>query len=40
MSRRAKSWILIAVVVLAVSAAVWFGGAAIWRLLLAMHGRR
>jgi hypothetical protein len=39
MSRKSMSWILIGVVVLIVAAAVWFGGAAIWRLLLAMHGR-
>ena len=40
MSRRARFWILIAVVVLIAAAAIWFGGAAIWRLLLAMHGHR
>jgi len=39
MSRRARFWILVAVVLLIVAAAIWFGGAAIWRLLLAMHGR-
>jgi hypothetical protein len=39
MSSRTRSWIVIGVVVLIVLALVWFGGAAIWRLLLAMHGR-
>ncbi|HYT31573.1 MAG TPA: hypothetical protein VEO37_03190 [Thermoanaerobaculia bacterium] len=39
MSKKTGSWILIAVIVLIVVAAVWFGGPAIWRLLLAMHGR-
>ena len=39
MSRKTGSWILIAVVILIIAAAVWFGGAALWRLFLAMHGR-
>jgi hypothetical protein len=39
MSKKTGFWILIVVIVLIVVSAVWFGGAAIWRLLLAMHGR-
>jgi hypothetical protein len=39
MSRKTTAWILIGVIVLIVVGAVWFGGAAIWRLFLAMHGR-
>ena len=39
MSKKTGSWILIAAIVLIVVAAVWFGGPAIWRLFLAMHGR-
>lgn len=39
MSKKTGSWILIGVILLIVVAAVWFGGPAIWRLFLAMHGR-
>ena len=39
MSRKTGSWILIALIVLIVAATVWFGGVALWRLFLAMHGR-
>jgi hypothetical protein len=37
MSKRSR-FVLIAVVVLAVAAAVWLGGSAIYQLLLKMHG--
>ncbi len=39
MSRKTRAWIVIAVVVVIVIVGVWFGGAALWRLFLAMHGR-
>jgi hypothetical protein len=39
MSRKTGPWIFLAVVLLIVIVAVWLGGAALWRLFLAMHGR-
>ena len=38
MNSKRFSMTLTAVIVLALVAAAWLGGGAIWRLLLAMHG--
>ena len=38
--RKRNSWIVVAVVVVALAAVVWIGGDAIWSWLLAMHGKR
>ena len=35
-----KRVILLAVAMLVCAAVTWWGGQALWRLLLAMHGRR